>query len=282
MRTLSFTVIPLPGCSSGVDWTAVYDVAKMSIESGSLETHVSHKSAWTGRLLRLHNSWVIHGLWKEPHTACKEPTVSTVHQTGDVVHVVFDTSKQTLAAGVLRPGEETPTSERIGNDEPSIRRFVRGFREPGMLRTCYEAGPCGYELHRLLASLRVPCQVIAPALIPLAPGAQIKTDKRDARRLVRQFRAGELVAIRVPSREEEAVRDLCRARGDALEDLTRARNRLGHFLLRHGRSWRGGSTWTFKHRYWLAAGVVRPACAHRHLRPLPGDRRVPRGGAGGD
>lgn len=179
--------------------------------------------------------------------------MSSLHQSGDVVHVAFDTSKQTLVAGVLRPGEETPTTERIFNDEPSIRRFVKGFSEAGTLRACYEAGPCGYELYRLLASLRVSCQVIAPALIPVAPGARIKTDRRDARRLVRQFRAGELVAIRVPSREEEAVRDLCRARGDALEDLTRARNRLGHFLLRHGRIWRGGSTWTFKHRYWLAA-----------------------------
>jgi transposase len=99
----------------------------------------------------------------------------------------------------------------------------------------------------------VACEVIAPALIPVAPGDRVKTDKRDARRLVRQFRAGELTAIRVPSYHEEAVRDLCRARADAVEDLTRAKNRLGHFLLRHGRVWRGGSTtWTFKYRYWLS------------------------------
>jgi transposase len=153
---------------------------------------------------------------------------------------------------VLRGGEETPTIERVANDEASVRRFVKGFPQPGLLRTCYEAGPCGYELQRLLGSLKVSCQVIAPALIPVAPGDRVKTDKRDARRLVRQFRAGELVAIRVPSRSEEAVRDLCRARGDAVEDLTRAKNRLGHFLLRHGRVWRGATTWTFKYRYWLS------------------------------
>lgn len=171
---------------------------------------------------------------------------------GDVVHVAFDASKNVLVAGILRPGEETATIERVFNDEPSIRRFVKAFPEPGQLRTCYEAGPCGYELHRLLCSLGVRCEVIAPALIPVAPGDRVKTDKRDARRLARQFRAGELVAIRVPSRQEEAVRDLCRARGDAVEDLTRAKNRLGHFLLRHGRIWRGGaSTWTFKYRNWL-------------------------------
>jgi transposase len=170
---------------------------------------------------------------------------------GEVVHVAFDSSKNMLVAGILRAGEETPTIERVFNDEPSIRRFVKAFPEPGKLRTCYEAGPCGYELQRLLVSLGVGCQVIAPALIPVAPGDRVKTDKRDARRLVRQFRAGELVAIRVPSRQDEAVRDLCRARGDAVEDLTRAKNRLGHFLLRHGRVWRGASTWTFKYRNWL-------------------------------
>ena len=175
-----------------------------------------------------------------------------LHRDGEVVHVAFDASKNVLVTGVLRPGEETPTIERVFNDEPSVRRFVKGFPEPGRLRTCYEAGPCGYELQRLLQSLKVPCEVIAPALIPVAPGDRVKTDKRDARRLVRQFRAGELVAIRVPSRHDEAVRDLCRARADAVEDLTRAKNRLGHFLLRHGRIWRGGATtWTFKYRNWL-------------------------------
>jgi transposase len=114
-------------------------------------------------------------------------------------------------------------------------------------------GPTGYELQRLLSSLGVPCLVVAPSLIPTAPGNRVKTDTRDARHLVRQFRAGELTAIRVPTPAEEAVRDLCRARGDAVEDLTRAKNRLEAFLLRHGRVYRGGSTWTFRHRYWLAA-----------------------------
>lgn len=176
---------------------------------------------------------------------------SLVRREG-VVHVAFDASKDVLVAGVLRPGEETATVERVFNDEASVRRFVKAFGERG-LRTCYEAGPCGYELHRLLVSLGVGCEVIAPSLIPTAPGDKVKTDRRDARRLVRQFRAGELVAVRVPSRAEEAVRDLCRLRADAVEDETRAKNRLGHFLLRQGRVWRDGSTWTVKYRSWLAA-----------------------------
>ncbi len=174
-----------------------------------------------------------------------------MHRPAELVHIAFDTSKDVLVAGVLRPGEETLTIDRFFNDEPSIRRFVKGFPSPAAIRTCYEAGPLGYELYRLLGSLGVSCQVIAPSLIPLAPGDRVKTDKRDARRLVRQFRAGELVAVRVPSKKEGAVRDLCRARIDAVEDLTRAKARLGHFLVRHGRIWRGGDAWTDRHRKWL-------------------------------
>jgi transposase len=97
----------------------------------------------------------------------------------------------------------------------------------------------------------VRCEVIAPSLIPKAPGDKVKTDRRDCRRLARLYRAGELVAIRIPSVQEEAVRDLCRARADLVQDRTRARHRLSKFLLRHGRPWRGGSAWTLTHERWL-------------------------------
>ena len=99
----------------------------------------------------------------------KEPTMPRLQRPGELVHVAFDASKNVLVAGVLRAGEETPTVERVANDAASVRRFVKKFPEPAKLRTCYEAGPGGYELHRLLASLKVSCQVIAPALIPLCP-----------------------------------------------------------------------------------------------------------------
>jgi transposase len=121
------------------------------------------------------------------------------------------------------------------------------------LRACYEAGPTGYELARLLDRLEVRCQVIAPTLIPKAPGDKVKTDRRDCRRLARLYRAGELVPIRVPTVAEEAVRDLCRARADMVADRSRARLRLGGFLLRHGCIWRDGSTWTLAHERWLLA-----------------------------
>ena len=123
---------------------------------------------------------------------------------------------------------------------------MRGPRQivvaQGASRRCAHGG-------RTLASSRVGAgRPPAKAL-----GDKVKTDKRDCRRLARPHRAGELVAIRIPTPTEEAVRDLCRTRGDMVEDLTRARNRLSKFLLRHSRVWRGGSPWTHKHEAWLAA-----------------------------
>jgi transposase len=108
-------------------------------------------------------------------------------------------------------------------------------------------------LARLLHRLGVACQVIAPTLIPTAPGDRITTDSRDCRRLARLHRAGELVAIRVPTVAEEAVRDLCRARADLLADRTRARHRLSKFLLGHGQVFRAGSAWTVAHERWLVS-----------------------------
>jgi transposase len=173
---------------------------------------------------------------------------------GGLTYLGLDVHRDTISVAVLGPGrEEAPTVDRITNDEPSVRRLVAQFPNRRGLRACYEAGPTGYELARLLDRLEVRCQVIAPALIPKAPGDKVKTDRRDCRRLARLYRAGELTPIHVLTVAEEAVRDLCRARADMLADRTRARLRLGGFLLRHGRIWRGGSTWTFAHERWLLA-----------------------------
>ena len=181
--------------------------------------------------------------------------MSSIAAGGGLTFLGLDVHRDTISVAVLGPGrEEAPTVDRIANDEPSVRRLVARFGDPRRLRACDEAGPTGYELARLLHRLEVGCQVIAPALIPKAPGDKIKTDRRDCRRLARLHRAGELVAICVPTVAEEAVRDWCRARADMLADRSRARLRLGGFLLRHGRIWRGGSTtWTFAHERWLLA-----------------------------
>ena len=172
----------------------------------------------------------------------------------ETTFIGLDVHKDSISVAVLGPGHEVPGVDKIFHDEESIRRLVERLPEPReLLAASYEAGPTGYALQRLLASLGVRCDVVAPSLIPKAPGDKVKTDTRDCRRLARLHRAGELVAIRVPSPPEEAVRDLCRTRADMVEDLTRSRNRLTKFLLRHGRVWRGGSNWTLKHESWLSA-----------------------------
>jgi transposase len=130
------------------------------------------------------------------------------------IHLGMDTSKNTIVAGILMPGDEVPVIDRIWNEEGSVRHLVGRLGDPAALRACYEAGPCGFELHRLLASMGVACDVVAPSLIPRRAGDRVKTGRRDASRLARLHRAGELTPVRVPSAAEEAedaVRDLVRA-----------------------------------------------------------------------
>jgi transposase len=124
-----------------------------------------------------------------------------------LIHLGMDTSVNTIVVGVLRPGEEIPVVDRVFNDEESIRRLIGRFADRRLLR----AGPGGYELYRLLTSMGVDCEVVAPSLIPKRSSDRVKTDRRDAIRLARLHRAGELTAIRVPTPTEEAVRHCPRA-----------------------------------------------------------------------
>jgi transposase len=104
------------------------------------------------------------------------------------IHLGLDVSKNKIAVGILRWDERVPDTEMIFNDEASVRRLVNRFGDPGGLRVCYEAGPTGFGLYRLLGSMGVACDVVAPALIPKAPGDRVKTDRRDCRRLARLHR----------------------------------------------------------------------------------------------
>jgi transposase len=176
----------------------------------------------------------------------------SVTSAAGLIHLGMDTSKNTIVVGVLMPGEEVPVIDRIWNEEGSVRHLIGRFGDPAGLRACYEAGPCGFELHRLLASMGVACDVVAPSLIPRRAGERVKTDKRDAGRLARLHRAGELTAIRVPAEAEEAVRDLVRVRAALLADRKRTQQRITAMLLRHGRVWRSGSYWTQAHEQWIA------------------------------
>ena len=166
-------------------------------------------------------------------------------------HVAMDDSKRTIVLGILRPQATEPELRSIPNEPRHVRRCFERLQREGQVVACYEAGPAGYDLYRQLTALAVPCQVIAPALTPRKPGDRIKTDRRDAAKLVRLFRAGELTPVTVPDEAAEAIRDLVRCREDVQEDLRRWRHRLVKFLTRHGRVYRAGRHWTQRHWTWL-------------------------------
>jgi transposase len=168
--------------------------------------------------------------------------------------VAFDQHAATTVAAVLLSGQQTPALHPMTSDLGALRRFVRRLGPPATLRCCYEAGPCGFDLQRALTADGVPCDVIAPALIPRRPGDRIKTDHRDAAHLAILYRAGALTAIHIPTEPEEAARDLLRCREDIRADLLRARHRLSKFLLRHGRRFTGTKkAWSLRHDAWLRA-----------------------------
>jgi transposase len=166
--------------------------------------------------------------------------------------IVFDVHKNSLVAGVLPASGGSPQLSRIENTERAIRRFIERTGNPDTLAVAYEAGPCGYDLFRLLSRMGVACDVIAPSLVPVRAGDRVKTDRRDAKKLVRLYRAGELSFVAPPSPEQEGLRDLVRCRDDLRCARTAARHRVGKALLRHGRIYREGKqAWTRQHREWL-------------------------------
>ena len=168
--------------------------------------------------------------------------------------VGIDAHKKDLFIAMLIGDQSTPVTWQLANEPNAVRRLVRKLEReaPGPVRACYEAGPCGYALQRQMTTTRVSCQVIAPALVPRKPGERVKTNRRDARKLVELLRAGLLTEVRPPTPEEEAVRDLCRGRDDARTDLQRCRHRLGKLLLRRGLHY-SGRNWTRAHRQWMAS-----------------------------
>ena len=163
--------------------------------------------------------------------------MSSVASPAGLIHLGMDTSKNTIVVATLWPGEEIPVTERIANEEAAVRRFFGRLGDPSLLRACYEAGPGGYDLYRLLTSMGVACDVVAPSLIPKGGSDKVKTDRRDACRQARLHRAGELTAVRVPTQAEEAVRDLVRVRAALVDDRKRAQQRLTAVLMRHGCIW---------------------------------------------
>jgi transposase len=164
----------------------------------------------------------------------------------------LDVHAATIAVAVAEAEGEVRSLGTIPNDAEAVRRLVRRLGAPDQLCACYEAGPCGYTLYRQLADLGVACQVVAPTLVPVKAGDRVKTDRRDAEKLARSFRAGDLTPVWVPDPAHEALRDLVRAREAAKKDQLRARHRLQKFLLRHGhRPPAGTKAWTATYRRWI-------------------------------
>jgi transposase len=168
--------------------------------------------------------------------------------------VGLDVHAASIAVAVAEAGRdgEVRSLGTIPNRPESVRKLLKKLGPAQSVRVCYEAGPCGYELYWQLAAAGVVCEVVAPTLIPVKAGDRVKTDRRDAIKLARCYRAGELTAVWVPTPAHEALRDLVRAREAAKKDQLRARHRLGKFLLRHGRRPpKPMSRWGSKHLDWL-------------------------------
>jgi transposase len=181
---------------------------------------------------------------------------------GSVVFVGLDVHKDSIAVAYAPLGGAVIAFGTIGTRQSDIERLLKQLRPKGELHLIYEAGPCGFWLQRYLSKRGVDCCITAPSLIPRRAGDHVKTDRRDAVQLARLHRAAELAPIHVPDLEDEAIRDLSRAREDALRDLKAAKYRLKAFLLRQDIRYEGQARWTPAHLRWLAR-VVCPTPAQQ-------------------
>lgn len=164
----------------------------------------------------------------------------------------LDVHAETIAVAIAEAEGEVCSLGVIPNRAESVRKLVKKLGPGEQLRACYEAGPTGYVLYWQLTQLGVECAVVAPTLVPVKAGDRVKTDRRDAAKLARCHRAGDLTAVWVPDASAEALRDLVRAREAAKQDQLRARHRLSKFLLRTGqRPAVGIKAWTVQYLAWV-------------------------------
>jgi len=174
----------------------------------------------------------------------------------NVRFIGLDVHAETIAVAVAEPHGDVRSLGTIPNRPESIRKLMKKLGPAAHLRVCYEAGPTGYVVYWQLTTLGVKCEVVAPTLVPVKAGDRVKTDRRDALKLARSYRAGDLTPVWVPDAAHEALRDLVRAREAAKKDQLRARHRLGKFLLRHGRRPPTAMhAWTQAYLAWVKSAV---------------------------
>jgi transposase len=177
----------------------------------------------------------------------------------NITVVGLDVHKDTVVGGVLPPSADNVKEVfTIENTPKALGKMVQKFEGRGPITFVYEAGPCGYDLYRQLTQKGLKCVMIAPGKIPIKAGDRVKTDRRDAEKLARLWRAGELTEVKIPTIQEEACRDLVRVREDALEDRLRGRHRLSKFLLRQGRIFREANHWGLVHEAWIKTQKFEP------------------------
>ena len=210
--------------------------------------------------------WVAHCECAEPHAEHPRGVICSFAQEADMEEVStafvgLDVHSQSTAIAVAHAGREAPRFVgTVGARLSELIKALDKLGKPSTLLVVYEAGPCGYTLVRELRAKGYRCEVVAPSLIARKPAERVKTDRRDALKLAALARSGDLTTVNVPDEQDEAIRDLCRARVDAVKARLKARQQLKAMLLRHGRRYTGKSSWTAAHERYLAAiGFEHPA-----------------------
>jgi transposase len=176
--------------------------------------------------------------------------------------VGMDVHKESIDISLAEDGREGEVRHDgvIGGDLTAVAKVLKAIRTPTrQLRFVYEAGPCGFGIHRYLTAQGEDCVIVSPSSMPTRSGDRIKTDRRDSQALARLHRAGELSAIHIPTAGDEAIRDWVRAREDAVGVSTQAKHRVKAFLLRQGRRYAGRAGWTRAYRRWWSTVSVADA-----------------------
>jgi transposase len=170
-----------------------------------------------------------------------------------ILYVGMDVDKEKIAISVMNEHDHEIVGELIiSNTEAAVGKYFAKLKKTASeIRTCYEAGFCGFTLARQLSGMGIGCAVAAPGMLPKMPSDRVKTDRRDARLLAKALRNGDVHEVYIPTKQDEAVRDYLRLFQSVKDDLKRAKQRLLHFLLRRGLRYLDGTNWTGGHRRWL-------------------------------